>query len=198
MLKPFQQYIAELNKTYEYTVKIAGVDPKGEVMERIKNALDAYQLETVTTPKSLPIQEHREFPKMGACECWIFEIGVGYPTTPEQLRQLIKERASINPDCVCVWPKNQYDFNEEFEAHGKDHEGSLLEQPELKTEVGGQEMVGQSRRDSLLKELNTRTYEFAQDSKEAGKTTNENPTNNKSAVGSTQNKIPTPPKGSVR
>lgn len=198
MLKPFQEYIAELNKTYEYTVKIAGVDPKGEVMERIKNALDAYQLETVSTPKSLPIQEHREFPKMGACECWIFEVAVKYPTTPEQLRQLIKERASINPDCVCVWPKNQYEFNEEFEAHGKDHEGSLLEQPELKADAGGQELVGQSRRDSLLKDLNARTYEFAKDSKEAGKTTNQTPTNDKSPVGSTQNKIPTPPKGSVR
>ena len=198
MLKTFQEYFATFNKNYDYTVKIAGTNPKGEVMERIKNALDAYQVETVSTPKSLPIQEHREFPKMGACECWIFEVTVGYPTTPEQLRQLIKERASINPDCVCVWPKNQYEFNEEFEAFGKDHEGSLLEQPELKAAPGGQELAGQSRRDSLLKELTARTYEFAKDSGEAGKTTNETPGSTKSPVGSTQNKIPTPPKGSVR
>ncbi len=38
-MKPFQQYIADLNHVYEYRVKIAGVDPKGEVMERI-NMLD--------------------------------------------------------------------------------------------------------------------------------------------------------------
>lgn len=197
-MKPYQQYVFELNKTYSYQVKIAGTNPKGEVMERIKNALDAYQVEAVSTPKSMPIQEHREFPKMGACECWIFEVTVKYPTTPEQLRQLIKERASINPDSVCVWPKDQYEFNEEFEGYGKDHEGALLNDPELKAAEGGQELVGQARRDSMLKELGARTYEFAAKSEADGKTTNQTPTDTKSPVGSTQVKLPTPPKGSVR
>lgn len=197
-MKPYQQYIFELNKVYEYRVKIAGTNPTGEVMERIKNALDAYQVETVTPAKSMPIQEHRDFPKMGATECWTFEVAIKYPTTSAQLRQLIKERAGLNADCVCVYGKNECDFNEEFEAHGKDHEGSLLEQPELKADEGGQELVGKSRFDSLLKELSARTYEFAEDSKEAGKTTNSAPTNDKSPVGSTQVKLPTPPKGSVR
>lgn len=197
-MKSYQQYVFELNKTYTYQVKIAGTNPKGDVMERIKNALDAYQVEAVSTPKSMPIQEHREFPKMGAVECWIFEATIKYPTTPEQLRQLIKERAAINIDCVCVWPKDQYEFNEEFEGFGKDHDGALLNEPEMKAAEGGQELVGQARRDSMLKELSARTYEFAQDSKEAGKTTNQMATDTKSPVGSTQNKIPTPPKGSVR
>lgn len=197
-MKPYQQYIADLNHVYEYRVKIAGTNPRGEVMERIKNALDAFEVETVTTAKSMPIQEHRDFPKLGACECWTFEVAVKYPTTANQLRQLIKERAGINADCVCVYGKNEDDFNEEFEAHGKDHEGSLLEQPELKADAGGQELVGQARRDSLLKELNARTYEFAAKSDADGKTSNDKPAETKSPVGSTQNKIPTPPKGSVR
>lgn len=197
-MKPYQQYVFELNKTYSYQVKIAGTNPKGDVMERIKNALDAYQVEAVSTPKSMPIQEHREFPKMGACECWIFEVTVKYPTTPEQLRQMIKERAAINPDCVCVWPKEQYEFNEEFEGFGKDHEGALLDQPEMKAAEGGQELVGQARRDSMLKELGARTYEFAAKSEADGKTSIAKPGDTKSPVGSTQVKLPTPPKGSVR
>ena len=197
-MKPFHDYIYQMNKVYEYRVKIAGTNPRGEVMERIKNAVDAYEIATVTAPKSMPIQEHRDFPKMGPCECWTFEIGVKYPTTANQIRQLIKERAGINADCVCVYGKNEYDFNEEFEAHGKDHEGALLEQPDLKAEEGGQELAGQSRRDSLLKELGARTYEFAAKSDASGKTTNATPADTKSPVGSTQNKISTPPKGSVR
>jgi hypothetical protein len=197
-MKPYQQYVFELNKVYEYKVKIAGTNPAGDVMERIKNALDAYQIESVSAAKSMPIQEHREFPKMGACECWIFEVSIKYPTTPEQLRQLIKERASINADCVCVWPKEQYEFNEEFEAHGKDHEGALLDQPDLTAADGGQELVGQTRRDSMLKELGARTYEFAAKSEADGKTMDTTPTASKSPVGSTQVKLPTPPKGSVR
>ena len=197
-MKPYQQYVFELNKVYEYRVKIAGTNPKGDVMERIKNALDAYQVETVTPAKSMPIQEHRDFPKLGACECWTFEVTVKYPTTSNQLRQLIKERAGINADCVCVYGKNEDDFNEEFEAHGKDHEGSLLEQPDLKDEPGAQELVGQSRFSSLLKELGSRTYEFAGKSEADGKQMDTTPTAAKSPVGSTQVKLPTPPKGSVR
>lgn len=197
-MKPYQQYIADLNHVYEYRVKIAGVDPKGEVMERIKNALNAFDLDTVTTPKSMPIQEHRDFPKLGACECWTFEVAIKYPTTANQLRQLIKERASINADCVCVYGKYEDDFNEEFEGHGKDHTGSLLEQPEMAADAGGQELAGQARRDSLLKELSARTYEFAAKSDATGKTSIDTPGDTKSPVGSTQNKIPTPPKGSVR
>lgn len=197
-MKSYQQYVFELNKVYEYKVKIAGTNPKGDVMERIKNALDAYQIESVSAVKSMPIQEHREFPKMGACECYMFEVTIKYPTTAEQLRQMIKERAGINPDCVCVWPKEQYEFNEEFEGYGKDHEGALLDQPELKAAEGGQELVGQARRDSMLKELGARTYEFAAKSEADGKTTNQTPTDTKSPVGSTQVKLPTPLKGSVR
>ena len=197
-MKNYQQYVFELNKTYEYQVKIAGTNPQGEVMERIKNALNAYQVETVSNPKSMPIQEHREFPKMGACECWIFEVTIKYPTTSQQLRQMIKERAGINADCVCVWPKNQYEFNEEFEAYGKDHEGALLDQPELKAAEGGQELVGQARSTGLLKELGARTYEFAAKSEADGKVMDVSPTASNSPVGSTQVKLPTPPKGSVR
>lgn len=197
-MKPFQEYIATFNKVYEYRVKIAGTNPAGEVMERIKNAVDSYQVETVTNPKSMPIQEHRDFPKMGPCECWTFEVAVKYPTTANQIRQLIKERAGINSDCVCVYDKNAYDFNEEFEAYGQDNEGSLLEQPDLKDAPGGQELVGQSRRDSLLKELGARTYEFAAKSEADGKQMDQTPAAAKSPVGSTQVKLPTPPKGSVR
>ena len=104
-MKPYQEYIASLNKVYEYKVKIAGTNPTGEVMERIKHAVDAYEVDTVTSPKSMPIQEHRDFPKMGPCECWTFEVAVKYPTTANQIRQLIKERAGINADCVCVYEK---------------------------------------------------------------------------------------------
>jgi hypothetical protein len=197
-MKSYQEYLFSLNKVYEYKVKIAGTNPKGEVMERIKNALDAYQVEAVSAVKGMPIQEHREFPKMGACECYMFEVTIKYPTTPEQLRQVIRERAGINSDCVCVWPKDQYEFNEEFEAYGKDHEGALLDNPDLKDVEGAQELVGQSRRDSMLKELGARTYEFAAKSEADGKTTNQITTDTKSPVGSTQVKLPTPPKGSVR
>lgn len=195
MMKPFQTYIAELNKPCEFRIKLATVNPKGEVMDRIKHALETYQLESVSAVKSLPIQEHKEFPQWGPCECWTFDVKVAYPVTVPQIRQTIKERAQLNPDWICVRNLNEAEFNDEFEAHGKDHDGALLDETELKDAPGAQELAGQSRIGSLLKELESRKFEFAEGSNEAGKTTNDTPQATQSPVGSQQNKIPSPVKG---
>ena len=201
-MKSLQEYIASRNQPYEFRIKLAKIDPKGEIMERIKHALDAYELVSVTTAKSLPIQEHREFPKWGACECWQFEATVNYPTTPVQIAQLIRERAGINPEWVCVYGKQQADDNDAFEAYGKDHEGSLLLDGELKDVPGAQELVGDKRKESMLKELDAQSPKLmgfkepeltstrATEKTKAAQTTNQLPQGTTSPVGSQQNKLP--------
>lgn len=194
-MKPFQSYIAELNKPYEFRIKLATVNPKGEVMDRIKAALETYQLESVSAVKSLPIQEHKEFPQWGPCECWMFDIKVAYPTTVPQIRQTIKERAQLNPDWICVRNLLEAEATEEAEMAGKDHEGALLDETELKDAPGAQELAGQSRIGSLLKELESRKFEFAENSGESAKFNVDKPEGKASPVGSSQNKIPNPTKG---
>jgi hypothetical protein len=201
-MKSLQEYIASRNQPYEFRIKLAKIDPKGEIMERIKHALDAYELVSVTTAKSLPIQEHREFPKWGACECWQFEATVSYPTTPVQIAQLIRERAGINPEWVCVYGKQQADDNDAFEAYGKDHEGSLLLDSELKDVAGAQDLVGDKRKESMLKELDAQSPKLmgfkepeltstrAPERTKAAQTTNQIPQGTTSPVGSQQNKLP--------
>jgi len=171
-------------------------------MEQIKNALDAYELVDITAPKSMPVQEHREFPKWGPCECWQFEATVAYPTTQVQIAQLLKERAGIPAEWVCVYGKQQADDNDAFEAYGKDHEGSLLLDGELKAAPGGQDLVADKRKDSLLRELEQQSpmkeaHETPlSDPKQGVKktapahTTNQLPQGVKSPVGSQQNKLP--------
>jgi hypothetical protein len=206
-MKSLQEYIASRNQPYEFRIKLAKIDPKGEIMERIKHALDAYELVSVTTAKSLPIQEHREFPKWGACECWQFEATVSYPTTPVQIAQLIRERAGINPEWVCVYGKQQADDNDAFEAYGKDHEGSLLLDSELKDVAGAQELVGDKRKESMLKELDAQSPKLmgfkepeltstrAPERTKAAATTNQLPQGTTSPVGTKQNKITNMRKG---
>ena len=193
-MKNFQTYFYEANKVYEFRVKLAGVNPRGEILERIKNALDAYQLETVSAVKRLPIQEHKEFPKAGAVECYMFEIGVKYPTIAPQIRQLIAERAQINAEWICVLTKCQGSYEDATQEHIDSVKSPILEEPELAAE-SGQELAGQARIGSLLKELETRKYEFAQNGTEQAKTTNELPQGETSPVGSTKNTIPSPVKG---
>jgi len=188
-MKTFQSYIFETHKPHEFRVKMATIDPK-TVMEQIKNALNTWQLESVSAVKSMPIQEHREFPNWGPCECWTFDIKVAYPTTTVQIRQTLKERAGLNPDWICVRNLQEAEYTDEAELAGKDHEGALLDETELKDDPTAQEYVGQKRIGSLIAELekHSRKFEFAEDSNEAGKTTNDAPMGEKSPVGTTQNK----------
>lgn len=179
-MQSFQTYIAELNKTYEFRVKIAGVEPKGEVLDRIRAALDTYQVENISTPKRLPIQEHREFPKFGPCECYLLEVAVAYPTTTAQMTQTIATRGQIDPCCLHVYTKDQLE-QEDMVQERIDNQGAVLTEPEYKTEAQG-DVAGQGRVSSLMKELSARTYEFAAKSEADGKTTNDTPQNTKSVL----------------
>jgi hypothetical protein len=176
---------------------MATVDPK-TVMEQIKMALDAYQLESVSTVKSMPIQEHREFPQWGPCECWQFDIKVAYPVTTAGIRQTLKERARLNPDWLCVRNLNEAEYTDEAEAPNADaKKGALLDQEDLGGSKEGQSLAGQARIGSLLKELETRKYEVAGSDTTIGgekQTSYANTTNNiaqgdVSAVGTNKNKL---------
>ena len=203
-MKSLHEYIASRNQPYEFRIKLAKINPKGEVMERIKNALDSYELVSVTPAKSLPVMEHREFPKWGACECWQFDATVNYPTTSVQIAQLIRERAGINPEWVCVYGRQQAEDNDAFEAYGKDHEGSLLLNGELKDVPGAQELVADRRKDSLLRELEKQSPKMtalesdaelvsvrATDRTKASQSTNQLPQGTVSPIGTNKTKLST-------
>ena len=59
-MKNLHEYIAERNKTYHFKVKCAKNDPS-KMMEQIKNALDAYELVSVSKPKSIQAYRHYIF-----------------------------------------------------------------------------------------------------------------------------------------
>ena len=192
MLKSFQTYIFELSKPSEFRIKLAGVNPIGETMDKIKSALETYQLESISAVKSLPIQEHREFPQWGgACECWQFDVKLAYPTTDISIMQILKERAQLNPHWISVRNLHEAECTEEAEMRGSlnPNKGvAILDNEKLQDVPGGQEIAGQRRIGSLLKELESRKFEFAQDSQESGKTTNDAPMGEKGPM-SAQNKV---------
>ena len=179
-MRALQTYIAELNTTYTFRIKLAGTEPKGDVLERIKSALDTYQLESISTPKSMPIQEHREFPKMGPCECYLIEVTVKYPATPAQIRAIVAARGLVNESCICVYNEDT-STQEDAVQERIDNQGAVLTEPDYKTEPQG-DIAGQGRVDSFLKELETRKYEFAAKSDATGKTIADQPQNNNSIV----------------
>jgi hypothetical protein len=196
-MKNLSAYFHETHKVYEFRIKMAHVEPKGEVLDRIKNALDCFQVETISAVKRLPVTEHWEFAKEGACDCYMLDVGLKYPTIPGQIRQLIGERAGVNASWVDV--KTMADaLNEQLVwGHVDSNEG---ESPLLtKEDLGGpsaQEAVGEKRLSSLIKELsaNTRKQEIQGTDTEyaTGKTTNDAPQQNNSPIGSTKNTLQRP------
>lgn len=196
-MKPYTQYLYHTQKTYEFRIKLADVEMTEENLARIKNALEAYCVESMGKPKRLPIQEHTDFPKLGPCECHIIDIGLKYPTTTEQLTHIVAERALLDKARVCVYTKEQHDQVVAAEADPVDA-SPLLTNPELKDEPNAQELVGQTRVVSFIKELmknKESKFEIAGKEKADSTSTDSLPQGTKSPVGSSQNKIPSPVKG---
>ena len=196
-MKPFTQYLYHTQKIYEFRIKLAEVEMSEDNLARIKNALEAYCVESMGKPRRLPIQEHRDFPKMGPCECHVIDIVLKYPTTTEQLIHIVAERALLEKGRVCVYTKDDFEQQVAINSEAVRTE-PLLTDPTLEDEAGAQALVGQSRVGSFLKELEknkTSKYEIAGKEKADGTTTDSLPQGTKSPVGSSQNKIPSPVKG---
>ena len=52
-MKSFKAYLTESHKTYDFRLRIAG-DLPDELQSKIKSVLEAYQVETISTPKPAP------------------------------------------------------------------------------------------------------------------------------------------------
>lgn len=192
-MKPFTQYLQEMNRIYEFSIKLAQCEFDADAQDRLKLALEAYALESVGKIKRLPIQEHADFPGQGPCECHMVDVAVRYPVVSDQVRQVVAEKLGISAKQVVVRTKGEEELRNTINEPKKASDGSVLNNSSLEDSDGGQELVGQSRKDSMLKELETRKYEFAAKPEPVKST--EMPMGTTSPVGSKQNKIPSPTKG---
>jgi hypothetical protein len=192
-MKPFTQYLQEMNRLYEFNIKLAGCDYNTEMQSKLKNALEIYAVETVGKAKSLPIQEHIDFPGQGACECHMVDVALKYPVVTDQLQQVIAEKLGIPRQRVLVRTKKQSENAEPMPEPKKAKDGSVLNNPDLEAADGAQLLVGEKRKESMLKELESRKYEFAADAPMTKSTVINQ--GNTSPVGSTQNTIPNLRKG---
>jgi Fe-S cluster biogenesis protein NfuA len=162
-MKPFTEYLINLKPVYEFVVRIAGCEDFNEDMKkRVQTSLDAYVVENFGSVKRLPIKEHADFPSMGACEVCMMEVTLKYPVVTDQLRQVIAESLGLTASSVMVRTKGEEANFTPVATPKKAKDGSVLNNPVIEAE-SAQELAGQKRVDSMLKELSkkTRKYEFA-------------------------------------
>jgi hypothetical protein len=193
-MKPFLHYLTESQHTYEFKIKIADIEPTPEMLDHLEHALKAYDLESISKPKRLPIQDHIDFPQMGPIEVYVMDVVLKYPCNDAQLRQTVHDQGRFPLANIMVVPKNHpEELRRDEEAAASDKKPEAILTKDLEdTGVKGEDFHGKKQIDSMLKELTTRKYEFAEKEPTKVKTTNDLPVGEKSPIGSKQNKITTP------
>ena len=144
-MKTFTTYYFEADKTYQFRVMLAGVSkPDATMMEMIKNAVDVFQVETISKPKSAPVTEHAEFRRLGPIETCTFEIETKYPAIAEEIERLIVKRAFVDEKMVRV-------------ARAGD---DFIVEDEVDEDAKAQELVGDKRTESMLKDFTKNSHKF--------------------------------------
>jgi hypothetical protein len=196
-MKNFLNYLEQSQKTYEFRIKIANIDP-AEKLAMLESALDAYGLESLGKPKRLPLKESDvDFPNHGTVELYLMDAVLKYPCNEYQLRTIIAERAGIAQANIVIVPTNhpeeQRRWNEDNSSDIKEYaQGeAVLDKPYEDDPEAKKAGDAYASFNTILKELTELKLAEAEGGKTpAAKTTNELPTGDKSPVGSNQNKIP--------
>ena len=199
-MKNFLEHLQQAQKTYEFRIKLADIDP-AEKGDMLKNALNAYGLESLSEAKRLPIVESDiDFPSKKNCQIYLVDAVLTYPVNDQQLRGIISERCCVAAADVVVVPRNHpeeiWRWNEDGNSELREFKKgeAVLDKPLEETDDQGQG-ENYAKAGTLLKELSGIKFDIAKESDTNGQTLNDIPTGDVSPVGSKQNKIPSPVKG---
>lgn len=189
MIKSFVSHLQDNAKVYSFKMRMA-FECTDKMYKRIEAALDAYQLESITKPKSLPIQEDTvNFPKAGPVEINIIEMELGYPVIPEMLHSLLVERCQLDGTRFVVHTLAQ--DSDRTPQMGTYEVGDALLNTELEESGTDEKVYGNEFVTDFLDSIETREFDFAGGSEKKAKTTNDLEQGTKSPM-THQNKLPTP------
>ena len=154
-MSTFKQYLAESKKVYTFKVKIAG-DVDKKITETMKIALSRFECTSVSTPKRTPITENPlDFPNKKFTHVNIFDVACNYPGTTQEIAASLAETLRMSSGNIIVRTEME-ELDQGFAIAGKNRIGTkapaLLNNPNLE-DVNGQDLVGEKKMMSFLKEL---------------------------------------------
>lgn len=119
-MKNFLDYLGESQKIYEFRIKVANCDPK-EKMEALKAGLAGYVVDSISTPKTLPIKSNDiDFPSMANCEIYLMDATFKYPVNDAQLRSIVAERLGCSASQIVVISPNHPEEQRRWNLPGND------------------------------------------------------------------------------
>jgi hypothetical protein len=162
-MKSFEEYLTESKKTYQFKIKVAG-DLSEDFSSKLNSAMEKFSVVKLSKGKRTPIQEvPLDFPNLKNSTVTVFELEVTYPTTPQVLEAYLSQVCSVNPSRVVVRTANSP--SEEYQKHMTDKSTQII--GEVEEDIpGGQDMVGEKRISSFLKDLASVSKEVKDQPKE--------------------------------
>lgn len=154
-MKTLKEYITESfsTKKYPFKVKIAG-DINEELESKLKAILEKWGVDKFTKTSTTPIQSlPLDFPKLKNTSVNIFDVSLNYPTTPQELHEVICSGIKSHADHVVV--RNPNEPTEAYQEEQEKRSGALLDDPNYKElpKVKTDDYYGTKYNQNLLKEL---------------------------------------------
>jgi hypothetical protein len=186
-MRAFKEYLTESAKKYMFRARVAH-DMTSECMDRLKASLAKYDLDDISAPKRLPIQQKAfGFEHLDNPEVFIFDIVTNYPCSPLELQSVFNS-AGIPSSLVFVTTPNQEVLIAPISSEAG--EGKAILDKDLPNNTYPQ-VLADLETALAAREPKKYQYEYAAKTTK-GNTTNELPQGNTSPVGTKQNKIPNP------
>lgn len=154
-MKPFKEYLQENAKKYDFRVKIAGNVEK-EHETQLHSLLEKFKVASFKKVATTPVQKlPLDFPKLTNEQVNIYEVILDYPTTQDELRNLICGSMKFARENVAV--RRPGEPLEEYQEDKPIRQGekALLNDPDYK-EAGDpkfEDYYGDKYNQSFLKEL---------------------------------------------
>jgi hypothetical protein len=188
-MRTFAEYLTESAKKYMFRVKVA-TELSKECLDKMRNALSKYDLDDMSEPKGLPIQQKvYGFEHLNNPEIYIIDVVTNYPCTPYELQALIHESTGTSMALIMVLTPGQEVIAAPIA--GETEKGKAILDKDLPKQTYPQ-MLADLENVLANKETKYQYTYAAKESKTTGKTTNDLPQGKTSPVGTHKNKIPDP------
>ena len=168
-MKSFRSYLVESEQTYKFRIKMAE-KCSDETMDALETALQKYDMKSMSKPKKTPIQEHpMDFQTLTNAEVFIMDTELQYPVTAHQLYEYISQTVGVPASHLVVINQDHPEEiarEEALQEEGDEYEAKL-DDAEYKDadKIKAEDHFGDKYNGNMLKNLETRKYEFAKEEK---------------------------------
>lgn len=160
-MESFKFYLERNKPTYKFKIKIAVDELTDHHINKIESCLSKYELVSASEFKKTPIQDNPiDFANIKNLPVYISDIEIKYPSTCNQLQNIISEATKISSQAIAVYGSadSRKDIVDIFNKN-------LSEQPTklTKDDYSGEEEVGESHKDSSMRFLSDLETQISSD-----------------------------------